>query len=71
MQYPDSQLCELAILNKLAQVRQSILLGVGHKLDQVKHTLHNGALELVTALVAQDPAEELQHGGLLAGKLET
>ncbi len=52
------------------EMGQCVLLGVGHELDQVEHALHDGALELVAALVAQDAAEELEHAGLLAGELE-
>lgn len=46
------QLGELAVLDELAEVGECLLLGVGDELDQVKHALHDCALELVTAFVA-------------------
>src|SRR3569833_912263 len=70
MQDADGQLGELAILDELAEVRQSVLLGVGNELDQVEHALDDGSLELVPSLIPEDAAEEGQHAGLLAGELQ-
>lgn len=70
MQNPDSQLGELAVLNELAQVGKGLLLRVRNELDEVEHTLDDGALEVVATLITQDTAQESQHTGLLAGELE-
>ncbi|KAI6763517.1 hypothetical protein HG531_012905 [Fusarium graminearum] len=70
MEDSDSQLSELAILDKFAKVSKRILLGVGNKLDQVKHAFHNSPLELITTLIAQDTAKEGVDGvGLEAGEV--
>jgi hypothetical protein len=71
IQDSNGELGELAVLDELAQVREGVLLRVGHELDEVEHALHHGTLELVATLVAEDTTEELQHAGLLAGELET
>jgi hypothetical protein len=52
-------------------MRKGIVLGVGNKLDQVEHALHNSSLKLVPTFIPQDAAEERQHASLLAGEFET
>lgn len=48
------QLGELAVFDELAEMRQSLFLAVGHEFDQVENTLHNAALEVVSALISQN-----------------
>lgn len=66
----DGQLRKLAILDEFAQMSQSLILGVRNELDQIEHALHDGTLELVSTLIAQNATEEGQHAGLLAGELQ-
>lgn len=65
-----SKLGEFAILDELAKVGKSLLFGVRHELNKVKHALDNRTLELIAALVTQDAGEERQHASLLARELE-
>jgi len=70
MENPDSKFCEFAIFDKLAKVCEGFLLGVRYKLDKVEHALHNCPLKFVAPLIAQDPAQEREHAGLLVRELE-
>lgn len=70
MENANRKLRKLAVLDELAEMGKRVLLGVGNKLDEIKHALYHGTLELVAAFIAQDPAEELQHARLFAGELE-
>lgn len=66
----DGKLGKLAVLDELAKVGKCLLLGFGNKLDQIKNALHDAALEVVSALVAQDTRKEGKHASLLRRKLE-
>jgi len=71
MQDPDRKLCELAVFNELAQMRQGLLFAVSDELDHVKDGFHDGLFEVVATLIAENTGEEGQHCNVLEGELET
>ena len=58
MQNPNSKLGKFAILDELAEMCKSILLGVRYKLDEVEHALYDSSLKFVTTLIPEDSTKE-------------
>mmetsp|Transcript_28203 Transcript_28203/g.48326 ORF Transcript_28203/g.48326 Transcript_28203/m.48326 type:complete len:630 (+) Transcript_28203:255-2144(+) len=66
----DDELTELTIFDELAQMQQGSLLGLGDGPHQIHDAVHDGLLELIASLLAQESRHEADHDAVLLGVLE-
>lgn len=70
MENTNGELGELAVLNELAEVRESLVLALADILDHVEHRLDDGSLEVVATLVSENAGEEREHRCVLGREFE-
>src|SRR5258707_15049670 len=61
MENANGELCELAILDKLAEMGKGLFLRLSDVLDHIEYSLDDSTLEIVPPFIAQNPGQKTKH----------